>query len=596
MRGAGAEECDLQIRHVEMCRKANHTPPVPATLTTLRIRNLALVEHLDWTLQPGFTAVTGETGAGKSVIIGALNLLVGERADRSLLRTGADQCSVEGEFFIEDQALLTTLNGRLAEQGIEPCEGGQLLIKRVFTAAGANRQFVNCSGTTLAVLKEMGDQLVDLHGPHDHQSLFALEHQRAMLDACAGSGEQLAEYQRQFRALQQMKAEAHRLATSENLREQELDLLRFQVEEIQSANIQPGEDEPLAQKFSQASNSRKLLELASRISGLVNEADDSILTRLGEVGRHLRELERLDPSVTPLYEAHTRAVLELEELQRDLSDYAESLEIDPEQFMQVEARLTLLENLKRKYGPTLEQVIATGEKAEARLRSIEGRDDALARLQHEMKAAGEALAQAGASLTRARAHAAPELAQSVQGHLSELGFRQAGFEVVLRPLAEPAAHGMEDVEFVFSPNPGELAQPLRAIASSGEISRVMLALKTSLAARDSVSLLVFDEIDANVGGEIAHAVGRKMAALAGHHQLLVITHLPQVAAQAAHQFVVRKELIGDRTHSLLELVVEGDRTAEVARMLGGESDESLAMAASLLSGVGAIKNKKRPIR
>jgi DNA repair protein RecN (Recombination protein N) len=548
-------------------------------LASLRIRNLALVEDLEWTLGPGFTAVTGETGSGKSIIIGALKLLLGERADKSLIRTGADGCTVEAVFQLDDAA---AMNARLEENGAEPCNDGALILKRSFTAAGANRQFANASPTTLAVLKGLGDLLVDLHGPHDHQSLLSNEKQLDLLDAYAGAGNAHAAYAAQYAALNGLLAEHAELSASEASLERELDLLRHQVAEIQGARLQPGEEESTLARYAVASNSRRLIEIASAIVQRVSEADESLLSGLAEVQRNFRELEKIDPSTAPLAQSHANAAIELEEVARGLQHYLDALEIDPAQLASLEERVTLFETLKRKYGATIERVIAFGDEAAERLRKIESRGEELARLERAIAGARETLAALGAKLTKLRTGAAPKLAANIQSQLRDLGFKKSEFAIALRPVEKPAGHGFEAAEFLFAPNPGEPAKPLKQIASSGEISRVMLAVKSSLADQDRIPLLVFDEIDANVGGEIAHAVGAKMRSLGEAHQVLCITHLPQVAATASAQFVVAKQYTGDRTISHLTEVKGKARVEEIARMLGGKTDSALAHARTLL--------------
>lgn len=540
------------------------------------------MEDLEWNLQPGFTAITGETGAGKSIIIGALKLLLGERADKLLIRTGADSCTVEAIFVGNN---LSDLNRRLEAAGVEP-GGDELLIKRSFSSGGSNRQFVNGSPTTLALLKMIGDELVDLHGPHDHQSLLSPERQLALLDGFAHAGAAVQEYQECFRRLQARVAEEESLRTAESARAQELDLLRHQAAEIASANLQTDEEEEIHRRYRLATNSKRLLELAGSVSRQLSESDDAVLNRLGDTQRLLRELEKIDPGLAETSQAHAAAVIELTEIARTLGQYAERLDLDPEQLAQLEQRVTLLETLKRKYGGSIAEVIVFGERADERMRKIEGREAELERLAGEIKAARSALVRAGAALREARAAAAPKLTKNVRQNLADLGFRQSEFEAKLLPLDEPRGSGTEALELLFSPNPGEPLKPLRQIASSGEISRLMLAIKSSLAMQDAIPLLVFDEIDANVGGEIAHAVGAKMRALGEKHQVLCITHLPQVAAAAATHFVVTKEVAEGRTFSGLSEVKGKGRQEEIARMLGGRSASALQHAASLLEGTG----------
>jgi DNA repair protein RecN (Recombination protein N) len=551
---------------------------MPAVLSLLRIKNLALVEELKWQMTPGFVAVTGETGAGKSIIIGALQLLLGERADKSLIRTGADLCTVEAVFTGRD---LQKLNPELVEAGIEPCED-DLIIKRSFSAAGGTRQFINGSPTTLSILKKLGDELVDLHGPHDHQSLLSPETQLSLLDSFARAEEELEEYRKRYRQLQALLAEHAALDTAETAREQELDLVRHQVAEIKSANLVADEEEEIEKRYKLASSSKRLIELASAIANKLSEADDSVLSQLSETQRLLRELEKIDSSIAHLSAAHTASVVELSEIARALSAYAEKLDLDPQQLASLEQRVSLFESLKRKYGGSIADVIAFGERAAERMRKIEGRDVELERLAKEIENIRKHMNRAGEALRKLRAKAAPKLSEKIRRNLRDLGFRQSEFEANLAPLDEPRPNGFDSVELLFSPNPGEPLKSLRAIASSGEISRLMLAIKSALAAHDAIPLLVFDEIDTNVGGEIAHSVGAKMQTLGRDHQVICITHLPQVAATASSHFVVTKDVARGRTFSNLREVTGKDRQEEIARMLGGKSESALKLAANLL--------------
>ena len=551
---------------------------MPAVLNLLRIKNLALVEELEWQIAPGFTAITGETGAGKSIIIGALQLLLGERADKSLIRTGADTCTAEAIFTGKE---LQKLNPQLIEAGVEPSTD-DLIIKRTLSAAGNNRQFINGSPTTLSILKSIGDALVDLHGPHDHQSLLSPDKQLDLLDSFARAEEQVEEYRKHFRQLETLAAEHTALNTAETAREQELDLLRHQITEIDSANLVADEEDEIEKRYKLSSSSKRLIELASAAANKLSEADESVLSQLAETQRLLRELEKIDISTAELSSEHAVAVVQLSEIARSLSDYAEKLDLDPEQLAALEQRVSLFETLKRKYGGSIAEVIEFGRRAAERMQKIEGRDAELERLMKEIEKVRGQMNRAGDALRKLRAKAAPKLSETIRKNLADLGFRQSEFEAKLSALDEPRASGFDSVELLFSPNPGEPLKPLRVIASSGEISRLMLAIKSALAAHDAIPLLVFDEIDTNVGGEIAHAVGAKMQTLGREHQLICITHLAPVAAAASSHFVVTKDVVRGRTFSNLQEVAGKARREEIARMLGGKSESALQLAASLL--------------
>ncbi|MFL6585038.1 MAG: DNA repair protein RecN [Chthoniobacterales bacterium] len=547
-------------------------------LTLLRIKNLALVEDLEWQLSPGFTAITGETGAGKSIIIGALQLLLGERTDKSLIRTGAEQCTVEAVFEGED---LARLNPLFESAGVETAEA-ELLVKRSFSSTGTNRQFINGSPTTLAVLKQLGDELVDLHGPHDHQSLLSPDKQLGLLDSFAHAEEMLHEFREKYQKWESLVAEHDSLSTAEVAREQEVELLRHQLREIGAANLRVDEEEEISNRYKLASNSKRLLELTSAIATRLTEADDAIVSQLAETQRLFRELEKIDPEMESLAAAHGASVTELSEIARTLADYSQRLDLDPAQLAALEERVSLFESLKRKYGGSIPEVIEFGERVAERMRRIEGRDEQLSRLASEIAAARSELRKTGDALHKLRSKAAPKLSDTVRRNLRDLGFKQSEFHAQVTTSDEPRSSGFDALELLFSPNPGEPLKPLRAIASSGEISRLMLAIKSTLASQDAIPLLVFDEIDANVGGEIANAVGAKMRILAGAHQVLCITHLPQVAAAATTQFVVTKEVTGGRTRSLLFEVKNKERREEIARMLGGQTESALLHAATLL--------------
>ena len=537
-------------------------------LHTLRIRNLALVAELTVDFGPGLSVVTGETGAGKSVFLGALNLVLGQRADRGAIRAGADQCTVEAVFDVS--RLRAPLAAFLEENGLEPCADGQLLLKRSFTSAGTNRQFVNGSPTTLATLASLGSWLVDLHGPHEHQSLLQAHRQLAILDAFGnleGPRRAVADLVRQR---SECDAEMATLVVDERTYAQQLDLARHQVHEIADARLQPGEDAVVEAEHHRVQNAARLLELGQGALEALSEGDDTATSRLAVVGRALHELVRLDPTAQSLAEPLDQAVQLLRDLQHGLVGYADRIEVDPARLAELEQRLDLLQSLKRKYGPTLEDVQSFGAAARERLAALEGRSEALARLQARRRELDQALKKSAQALSRSRNALVPRLVKAVKQELAALGFRQSEFAVSLTHDPDAiTASGGDVIEFQFAPNPGEPARPLRAIASSGELARVMLALKTVLASEDEVPVLVFDEVDANIGGETAHAVGAKMRQIARSHQVLCITHLAPVAAHGDAHFVVTKDVTAGRTESQVTPLDATGRVEELARMLGG---------------------------
>ncbi len=552
-------------------------------LTTLRIRNLALVVELALEFPPGLVVVTGETGAGKSVILGALSLLLGERADRSLIRAGADSCSVEAVFDV--RRLPAAFAEVLAGHGLEPCEDHQLLLKRTFTASGANRQFVNGTATSLAVLAEVGNWLVDVHGPHDHQSLLHPARQLAILDAFGKLTPLSAAYAQLLRRRRELEQAKAALVVDEATYARQLDLLRFQVDEITTARLQPGEDETLAREHQRISHAARLLQLGQTALNLLDGEETSVLSQAGAVGRLLQELPRLDPDTASLVTLHEQAIAALQELHQALGRYLDQVDLDPARLAALEERLNLIHALKRKYGATLEAVLAFGEEVRRRLQQLESRDAELQRLNAELTRLDAELQAAARRLTTARRALVPRLTHAVARQLADLGFAQSRFEITLAeaPLG-PA--GADALEFLFAPNPGELPRPLRAIASSGEMARVMLALKTVLAAEDEIPVLIFDEVDANVGGETARVVGEKMRQIARQRQVFCVTHLAPVAAAADAHYRVTKEVSGGRTLTRMERLDERERVTELARMLGSQSPVARQHAKSLLAGRG----------
>jgi len=573
-------------------------------LTTLRIKNLALVADLTLELQPGCNVITGETGAGKSILIGALNLVLGERADRTLIRSGSDSCSVEAVFDVGKlRGAPADLGSFLEENGLEPCEENQLVLKRVFTSAGANRQFVNGSPTTLAALATIGEWLVDIHGPHEHQSLLHASKQLAILDAFGGLQKDRAAFGDLVRRRSILETEKAALIVDEKTYAQQLDLLRLQVNEITSARLQPGEDDRIEQEHQRASNAAKLLQLSQAALDLLAENESSLLTQAGIVGRTLQELQRIDAGAAEILSQHEQSVSALRELQAGLSHYVDKVDLNPERLQELEERLNLLHALKRKYGATLAEVIAFGDETNQKLQSLEQRDEELARLNAALAKLDAELLRAGRELSARRRKVIPQLSKSVSKQLADLGFKQSKFDVALatdavgdevtslkpeksQSLPASAATlrqtGFDTIEFQFAPNPGEPAKPLRAIASSGELARVMLALKTVLAAEDEIPVLVFDEVDANVGGETANAVGEKMRQIADKRQVLCITHLPQVAAAGTAHYVVTKQVKEGRTISEISLLNKKERVIELTRMLGGQTDAARKHAEAML--------------
>jgi len=555
-----------------------------AMLRSLRIRNLALVEELEWDLPAGFTAVTGETGAGKSIILGALKFLLGERADRGVVRSGAVSAGIEAVFQFDGTAGTGEIDALLEASGVDPCQDGELILKRSIAAEGsasAGRQFINGSPCNLSVLKDLGTHLVDLHGPHDHQSLFSRSEQTLLLDRFSEALPLRDDYTACRRALLGARRELEELEQMSG-GEGRIAQLQLEVDEISSANLTEGEEESLNSRYKAASNGRRLIELSAATVARLDDEELGATKGIAEAARMLRELGRLDERAASYLEGMERITGDIDSLITDLRDYAETIEVDAGELQQLEDRVNLLATLRRKYGPSLSDVILRGEQAGKDLERLSGMADLKAAAEKRLADAARKLSGAATKLGEKRKLGAGKLAKMVASALADLGFKQAGFEITLEPQSEPGPDGAEIAEFLFAPNPGEPVQALRAIASSGEISRVMLALKSVLADQDKIPLLVFDEIDANVGGEIASKVAGKMKELGRGHQVLCITHLPQVAAAAASQFMVMKSVQDGRTGTTLTTVSGTERVEEIARMLGGVTDSAKAHACTLL--------------
>ena len=557
-------------------------------LTDLRIKNLALVNDLAIQFSPGYNSITGETGAGKSILIGALGLVLGERADRTLIRDGDDHCSVEA--IIDVAGLGKAFHSHLEQNGIEPCEENQLFLKRSFSASGGNRQFVNGSPTTLNILASIGEWLVDIHGPHDHQSLLKTARQLEILDAYGGLEKQRSDFAAlvdERAALASQKAE---LIVDEDAYARELDLLRFQVSEIESAQLKPDEEPELEQAFQRATHSARLAELAAEARQLIDDREPSVSELTSELGRALQEMAGIDAGAESLLAEQSLLSGQLADLGTAVTDYAERLSLDPAQMKQVEERYNLVQTLKRKYGSTLAEVLAFGESAAKRLAALEGRDEELARLNEETAKLDEQIQTLGQALSAKRKAIAPKLVEEAEQQLNDLGFLQSRFDVeIINPgelgqaQATVSRTGFDRIEFLFAPNPGEPFKPLKAIASSGEMARVMLALKTVLVSQDSIPVLVFDEVDSNIGGETAGVVGEKMKRIGARRQVLCITHLAPVAAAGHRHYLVSKEIVEGRTLTRVVQLDDTSRVEELPRMLGGGGAAARQHAEALLS-------------
>lgn len=545
-------------------------------LESLHIRNLAVVEELDVEFAPGLNVVTGETGAGKSLIMGALQLLLGERAGPSFIRSGSSQCELTAVLRLpcEYPELAEAVRCILDTHGAPPCEEGQLLLRRVLTPGGS-RAYVNATPVTLSALRDFGDVLIDIHGPHDHQSLFHPRCQLELLDSFAGLQRSVEDCARLYEGVRLLDEQMAELGSGRSSPD-DIELLRHQLAEIEATEPQPEEDVDLARRHELISHSRRVLEIAGQCQQGLTEADGAVTDQLGHFFHLLREIESLDPERGALLTGQLEeCVTALQDLSRELGDYAESIDLDAEELARLEDRLDLIQRLKRKYGPTLADVLATATDVRERLEAAQERDTHLSALVQERHALTGKHAEACRALGAARRTAGDKLAKAVSAKMKRLAFSRSAFVVRIDD-APPGPRGTDRVEFCFAPNPGDDLLPLRKIASSGEMARMMLATKTVLSAADRVPILIFDEVDANIGGRAAVKVADELRAISARHQVLCVTHLPQIAAAAEHHLRVTKRTDGQRAITEMTPLGAPDRLNELARMLGSSANSEAA--------------------
>jgi DNA repair protein RecN (Recombination protein N) len=542
-------------------------------LQSLQIENLALVDSLQIEFAPGLNAITGETGAGKSILVGALGLLLGERADKSVIREGEDQCVIEADFTLEENREIDVI---LRGSGLEACADGHLVIRRLVAASGTGRQFVNHSPATLQVLKKIGDLLVDMHGPHDHQSLFSPEFQLSLLDAFGDLAASRQAYREVYEDWQALRETRRSLEGNDQEVARQIDLLAFQVKELEAANLKEDEENAVIREQTIHGNAQHILQLAQTARHALTEGESSAFAALAVAQQAMGELVPLVEPAKEWKNDAKSAAMQVQELARALDSFTQRIEVDPARLLWLDERLATYQKLKRKYGATVPEVLELLKQSKQKLHDLKTRGEQLARLDAELAAIRGRMETQGGSLRTKRQAAAKRLEKAVKKELGDLGFPQAAFSVALSA-AEASASGLDAVEFGFNPNPGEPGRPLRAIASSGEMSRVMLALKTVLADHDRIPILVFDEIDVNVGGKMGQAIGLKLAEIARRRQVICITHLPQVAVCGQTQFAVTKETRGGRTFSGIARLNREGRVDEIARMLGGRDMTSVTL-------------------
>jgi DNA repair protein RecN (Recombination protein N) len=543
-------------------------------LTELRIRNLAVIESVTLPVAQGFNVLSGETGAGKSIIVGALGLLLGERSSADVVRGGADRAVVEGVF---DGTGNRALAAMLDDRGI-PSEDGLVVLRREVTAAGKSRAWINDVTVTTAALSQVGRLLVNLHGQHESQALLHDEAQRDVLDALAGASDVAVSVRGAFAELEAVQGSIADLTRRRDEASKRADYLRHLVREIDGARLVTGEEEKLDDEARRLTHAVELRAHIAQALNAIEEGDDSAIHSLGAARRAVHAALRIDPAASPLSDAIDQTLVTLQELARDLAAYDATLDSDPERLAEVDRRRDQVSRVTRKHGGNVETALAALREARAELDVLDTAAVDLRDLTAREESARGALAAQAARLTKMRQKASKKLAAEVEALLPELGLPGGRFLVNLEPTETITAAGAERVEFRVALNVGHDARPLARTASGGELSRVMLALKSILARLDEVPTLVFDEVDAGIGGTVALRVGDSLRRLAEHHQVLVITHLAQVAARAHHHVVVAKGAKGGVSTADISVVQRDDRVAEVARMLGGDPASKVSRA------------------
>ena len=551
-------------------------------LQSLRIRHLALLEAVDLDFESGFTAVTGETGAGKSILLGALSLLAGSRADKTIIRQGAAACEVEAALFFADPH---RIDAQLASLDLPPCEDGVLILKRNVPRDKAPKITVNGGLATLAALQALGEFWIDFHGPGEPRRLLKETAQLELLDLFGRTAPALAAYQECYRAWRGLLAERARLAAETQLSPDQIEFLQDQLAKMDRLELTAEAIEALERDFQRLSRTRELSEFAEMLAAGIT-GDEGAVTRVAQLVRQARQLEALDPASKALADRLASAAVELADVGAEFANLTHTFAFEPEQVAQLQARMEAWLEVKRRHGSDLPAVLAARDDLRRRLEAQGDLTGTLARLEGKITAAAKVARTQAEALRLFREKAARELARAGAKAIAQLGFKKTEFQVRLTTVPDLGPTGDCACEFLFSPNPGEPALPLARIASSGELARVMLALKTILAGIDEIPVLVFDEVDANVGGEIGGIVGEKLADIGRQHQVLCVTHLPQVAAHAASHLVVAKDQRKDRTVVTIE-AIHGDRAArvsELARMLGDRGAKSAQAHAEKLLG------------
>lgn len=551
----------------------------------LRIQNYALIDDLEVEFKSGLNALTGETGAGKSIIVGALNLVLGARASNETVRDGADRAKIEAVFRLPKpsrrlKALLDALEA--------PIENGELILSRIVTADGRSRAHAGGALVPLNVLSQIGDELVDLHGQHDHQSLLIPDRQRDLLDGYAGVDSDVAALADVVAELRTIEKTISELESDDRERARRVEFLKFEVAEINAANLQPGEEEQVRSRRNLITNAEQIFTIASKAYQALYESDgDAAIDKIDAALSAVAELQAIDPRFNAIAETLSGLRANAQDVSTELRGFTEGVEYDPQELDELNRRLSQITDLKRKFGDSIEAVLAYRDNAHAEVERYGSRDQQLAQMRQRHAAQLKVATDRANDISAKRRAAAAKLDKKITAALQELGMKGGTLETRIDEMAL-TREGIDRVEFLLSANPGERPKPLRQVASGGEISRVMLAIKTVLASADRIPTLIFDEIDAGVGGAVANKVAQRLRELSVTHQTICITHLPQIAAAASAHFTVAKSTAKGRTATRVRHLDAAERTKEVARLLDGSvSDVSLTHAAELLKANSA---------
>ncbi|MDA3799257.1 MAG: DNA repair protein RecN [Kiritimatiellae bacterium] len=532
-------------------------------LKSLKIKNIAIVEDITVNFDDGLNIITGETGAGKSVITGSLSLILGMRADKSIIRTGETKCTVEATFSVDRNSPISAI---LDDAGIDWLEDDILVIRRVISKSDT-KNIINDFSTSLNTLGRVGNYLIDMHGAHDHQSLLSPAFQLSITDSYAHID--ITEYQKVYRELEELKSTKFRSFGDEHEKARRVDMLSFQVSEIFDADLQEDEEDELEQELSIVSNAQRIYELTSGIQQALTEDENSAFNSLSIARTMLKELVEISGENQDLLEEIQTAAIQAQEISSSIADFQNKTNLAPERMFELESRLSLIYSLKRKYGTSVQGVLEFGKKANEELQELLSLDKRIEELNRKIAKKKKELLIIAEDLSKKRKQAISKLEKEITDEIQDLGFN-SGLLKISQTEISPSLTGIDSIDFSFAPNPGEDIRSLKAIASSGEISRVMLAIKAVLSEHDQIPTLVFDEIDANVGGEIGNAVGKKLNNISKNRQILCITHLPQVAVAGKHHFVVEKHIHNNRTQTTIRKLSDDTKKDEISRMLGGK--------------------------